>query len=109
MFYLQESWTDASGSMVVYSPINMQSLNMMMNCGDSSFVALRPSGFAILPDGHSNNSDNNDGGGSCLLTVGLQMLQNDNQSAKFTMESVQTVNSLLSCTIQKVKEALGVS
>ncbi|KOM54956.1 hypothetical protein LR48_Vigan10g084800 [Vigna angularis] len=111
VLYLQESWTDASGSMVVYSPINMQSLNMMMmNSGDSSFVSLRPSGFAILPDGHSNNSDNNDGGGgSCLLTVGLQMLQNDNPSAKFTLESVQTINSLLSCTIQKVKEALGVS
>jgi len=102
VLFLQESWNDASGSMVVFSPINMQSLNMMMSCGDSSFVGLRPSGFVVLPD------DNNEGG-SCLLTVGLQMLQNDNHSAKFTIESVQTVNSLLSCTIQKVKETFGVS
>ncbi|TKY45132.1 Homeobox-leucine zipper protein ANTHOCYANINLESS 2 [Spatholobus suberectus] len=109
VLYLQESWTDASGSMVVYSPINMQSLNVVMSCGDSSFVALRPSGFAILPDGYPNNSDGSDGGGGCLLTVGLQMLQNGNQSAKFTVESVETVNNLISCTIQKIKDALGVA
>ncbi|XP_020221720.1 homeobox-leucine zipper protein ROC5 [Cajanus cajan] len=107
--YLQESWTDASGSMVVYSPINMQSLNVVMSCGDSSFVALRPSGFAILPDGHPVNSDGSDGGGSCLLTVGLQMLQNGNQTSKFTVESVETVHNLISCTIQKIKDALGVA
>ncbi|KAG2384846.1 Homeobox-leucine zipper protein [Vigna angularis] len=39
----------------------------------------------------------------------VSILHNDNPSAKFTLESVQTINSLLSCTIQKVKEALGVS
>ncbi|KAL2967404.1 hypothetical protein AAZX31_16G173800 [Glycine max] len=104
VLYLQESWSDASGSMVVYSPINMQALQMVMSCGDSSFVPLRPSGFAILPDGTSNNGDGSDGGGSCLLTVGLQMLPNGNhQSAKFTMESVDAVNNLISFTIQKVK------
>ncbi|KAK7380267.1 hypothetical protein VNO78_32775 [Psophocarpus tetragonolobus] len=107
--FLQESWTDASGSMVVYSPINMQTLNIVMNCGDLSYVALRPSGFAILPDGASNNGDGSEGSGSCLLTVGLQMLQNGNQTTKFTMESVETVNTLLSLTIQKVKDALGVA
>jgi len=110
VLYLQESWSDASGSMVVYSPINMQALQMVMSCGDSSFVPLRPSGFAILPDGTSNNGDGSDGGGSCLLTVGLQMLPNGNhQSAKFTMESVDAVNNLISFTIQKVKDALGVA
>lgn len=122
MLYLQDSWTDSSGSMIVYSPINMQSLNMVMNGGDSSFISLLPSGFSILPDGHSNNncvgtsndgsgnggSDNNDSGG-CLLTAGIQMLLNNLQTSKLTMESVDAVNALITCTIQKVKDALGVA
>ncbi|XP_027186738.1 homeobox-leucine zipper protein HDG1-like isoform X2 [Cicer arietinum] len=122
VLYLQDSWTDSSGSMIVYSPINMQSLNMVMNGGDSSFISLLPSGFSILPDGHSNNncvgtsndgsgnggSDNNDSGG-CLLTAGIQMLLNNLQTSKLTMESVDAVNALITCTIQKVKDALGVA
>jgi homeobox-leucine zipper protein len=108
--------------MVVYSPINMQSLNLVMSGGDSSFVALLPSGFSILPDGYSSNnnvigtssdgssssgSDNDNSG--CLLTVGLQMLLNNHPSSKLTAESVDTVNNHLANTIQKVKDALGVA
>ncbi|MCI03856.1 homeobox-leucine zipper protein ANTHOCYANINLESS 2-like, partial [Trifolium medium] len=55
--YLQDSWTDSSGSMIVYSPIDMQSLSLVMSGGDSSSVALSPSGFSILPDGHSSNNN----------------------------------------------------
>ncbi|MCI59469.1 homeobox-leucine zipper protein ANTHOCYANINLESS 2-like, partial [Trifolium medium] len=64
----------------------MQSLSLVMSGGDSSYVALSPSGFSILPDGHSSNNNivgtssdgssssgsENDNGG-CLLTAGLQM------------------------------------
>ncbi|XP_027359024.1 homeobox-leucine zipper protein ANTHOCYANINLESS 2-like [Abrus precatorius] len=111
VLYLQESWSDTSGSMVVYSPINMQSLNMVMSCEDSSFVTLRPSGFVVLPDGHSNNGDGSGGSdsGGSLLTVGLQMLQNGQHAAKLTVESIETVNNLITCTIQKIKDALGVA
>ncbi|WJX71419.1 hypothetical protein P8452_55415 [Trifolium repens] len=120
--YLQDSWTDSSGSMVVYSPINMQSLNLVMSGGDSSFVSLLPSGFSILPDGYSSNSNiigtssdgsrssgsDNDNSG-CLLTVGLQMLLNNHPSSKLTTESVDIVNNHIATTIQKVKDALGVA
>ncbi|WJX25545.1 hypothetical protein P8452_14574 [Trifolium repens] len=120
--YLQDSWTDSSGSMVVYSPINMQSLNLVMSGRDSSFVALLPSGFSILPDGYSSNnniigtssdrsssSGNDNDNGGCLLTIGLQMLLNNHPSSKLTAESVDTINNHLATTIQKVKDALGVA
>ncbi|WJX71424.1 hypothetical protein P8452_55420 [Trifolium repens] len=107
--YLQDSWTDSSCSMVVYSPISMQSLDMLMDGGDSSFVALLPSGFSILPDGYSNSntgtssddsgSSDNDNNG-CLLTVGFQML--------LTNESFDTIYELMSHTIEKIKDALEV-
>ncbi|KAJ1433761.1 START domain [Sesbania bispinosa] len=72
VLYLQDSWTDVSGSMIVYSPMTMQSLNLVM-------------------------------------AVGLQMLLSNLPTAKLTMESVETVNGLISCTIQKIKDALGVA
>ena len=119
--YLQDSWTDSSGSMVVYSPIDSQSLDILISGGDSSLIPLLPSGFSILPDGHSNvnnivgtSSDgsggNGEGGdnGGCLLTFGLQMLLNNTQTSKLTMESVESVNAQISVTLQRIKDALGV-
>ncbi|WJX66500.1 hypothetical protein P8452_51055 [Trifolium repens] len=108
ILFLQDSWTDSFGSMVVYSPINMQSLNTLMHGGDSSCVALLPSGFSILLDGHSNNntitgssSDGSGIGGNSryFLAVGIQMLLNDLQTSQLTIESVDTINELISCTI----------
>lgn len=121
MLILQETWMDSSCSVVVYAPVDVQSLNVVMSGGDSAYVALLPSGFAILPDGNvgSNNGCNGtlqkgggigDGGGTgSLLTVGFQILVNSLPTAKLTMESVDTVNNLISCTIQKIKAALRVA
>ncbi|KAK2421050.1 homeobox-leucine zipper protein ANTHOCYANINLESS [Trifolium repens] len=107
--------------MVVYSPINMQSLNLVTSGGDSSFVALLPSGFSILPDGYSSNnnigtssdgsssSGNDNDNGGCLLTVGLKMLLNNHPSSKLTTESIDTANNHIATTIQKVKDALEVA
>ncbi|PON50831.1 Octamer-binding transcription factor [Parasponia andersonii] len=124
MLILQETWTDPSGSIVVYAPVDTTAINIVMHGGDSAYVALLPSGFAILPDGSSqssyvaaNNEDGpsvkgeaNDGsgdGGGCLFTVGFQILVNSLPSAKLTVESVETVNNLISCTIDKIKAALN--
>lgn len=122
MLILQETWTDASGSVVVYAPVDAPSINVVMGGGDSTYVALLPSGFSILPDDQSFfggpqicngtviKEDNNgsDGSGGCLLTVGFQILINSQPAAKLTMESVETVNNLISCTIQKIKAALKI-
>ncbi|KAF3526069.1 hypothetical protein F2Q69_00049614 [Brassica cretica] len=44
--------------------------------------------------------------GGSLLTVAFQILVNSLPTAKLTVESVETVNNLISCTIQKIKAAL---
>ncbi|XP_059452016.1 homeobox-leucine zipper protein ANTHOCYANINLESS 2-like isoform X2 [Corylus avellana] len=115
MLILQETWTDASGSLVVYAPVDIPSINVVMAGGDPAYVALLPSGFAILPDERSGNCDGamskagenvTDGGGGCLLTVGFQILLDSQPTAKLTVESVETVNNLITCTIQKIKAAL---
>ncbi|KAM3746444.1 hypothetical protein ACB098_06G202900 [Castanea mollissima] len=127
MLILQETCIDAAGSLVVYAPVDIPAMHVVMNGGDSAYVALLPSGFAIVPDGpgtrgpssnanNSNSNANNGGGGGggpgphrvsgSLLTVAFQILVNSLPTAKLTVESVETVNNLISCTVQKIKAAL---
>ncbi|KAF0933297.1 hypothetical protein E2562_017082 [Oryza meyeriana var. granulata] len=105
MLILQETCTDASGSIVVYAPVDIPAMQLVMNGGDSTYVALLPSGFAILPDGPRIGASGYETGGS-LLTVAFQILVNNQPTAKLTVESVETVNNLISCTIKKIKTAL---
>ncbi|XP_042474431.1 homeobox-leucine zipper protein ROC5-like [Zingiber officinale] len=103
MLILQETCTDASGSLVVYAPVDVPAMHLVMSGGDSSYVTLLPSGFAILPDGNVGKAV-----GGSLLTVAFQILVNSLQpTAKLTVESVETVNNLISCTVQKIKAALN--
>ncbi|KAJ8511792.1 hypothetical protein OPV22_002226 [Ensete ventricosum] len=100
MLILQETCTDASGSLVVYAPVDIPAMHLVMSGGDSAYVSLLPSGFAILPDGGTHRSLGS------LLTVAFQILVNSQPTAKLTVESVETVNNLISCTLQKIKAAL---
>ncbi|CAN1793178.1 Homeobox-leucine zipper protein ANTHOCYANINLESS 2 [Linum perenne] len=115
MLILQETCIDAAGSLVVYAPVDIPAMHVVMNGGDSAYVALLPSGFSIVPDGPGGPTDDNngDGGGGgqraasgSLLTVAFQILVNSLPTAKLTVESVETVNNLISCTVQKIKAAL---
>lgn len=116
MLILQETWNDASGALVVYAPVDIPSMNIVMSGGDSAYVALLPSGFSILPDGSSSLSDQMDADGGlvnheskgCFLTVGFQILVNSLPTAKLNVESVETVNNLIACTIHKIKAALRI-
>jgi homeobox-leucine zipper protein len=86
MLILQETCTDESGAMVVYAPVDLPAMQLVMGGGDSTYVALLPSGFAILPGG----PDLGDTTSGSLLTVAFQIL----------------VNSLIACTVKKIKAAL---
>ncbi|QCE02807.1 homeobox-leucine zipper protein ANTHOCYANINLESS 2-like isoform X2 [Vigna unguiculata] len=119
MLILQETCIDEAGSLVVYAPVDIPAMHVVMNGGDSAYVALLPSGFAIVPDGPGSRGSQNgptavsnggDNGGTrvsgSLLTVAFQILVNSLPTAKLTVESVETVNNLISCTVQKIKAAL---
>ncbi|CAH2070266.1 unnamed protein product [Thlaspi arvense] len=120
MLILQETWNDASGALVVYAPVDVPSMNVVMSGGDSANVALLPSGFSISPDGSSSSSSSwsdeiSTNGGlvnhesrGCLLTVGFQILVTSASTAKLNVESVQTVNNLIACTIHKIRAALHI-
>lgn len=101
MLILQETSIDASGAIVVYAPVDIPAMHSVMNGGDSSYVALLPSGFAILPDGQGVEEET-----GSLLTVAFQILVNSLPTAKLNVESIETVNNLISCTVQKIRAAL---
>ncbi|PWA68801.1 homeobox protein 7 [Artemisia annua] len=109
MLVLQESTTDVTGSLIVYAAVDVQSIQVVMNGGDSSCVTMLPSGFAIVPDcvaesGAAVAKAGSEGGS--LLTVGFQILVNDLPSSKLTMESINTIISLISRTVQGIKEVV---
>ncbi|CAN0902721.1 Homeobox-leucine zipper protein HDG7 [Linum grandiflorum] len=103
MVILQETQHDASGSMVVFAPVDVASLDG----GNNGPVDLLSSGFAVLPDGRDQQNfaratatDKVVEGAGSILTVGFQILP----TGKVNMASaVDTVNDLLSDTIQRIK------
>ncbi|KAE8724581.1 Homeobox-leucine zipper protein MERISTEM L1 [Hibiscus syriacus] len=84
MLILQESCTDATSSFVIYAPVDIVSMNVVLNGGDPDYVALLPSGFAILPGGTSGVTDAISGSGGSLLTVAFQILVDSVPTAKLS-------------------------
>ncbi|KAE8733344.1 Homeobox-leucine zipper protein ROC6 [Hibiscus syriacus] len=105
MLILQETCIDAAGLLVVSAPVDIPAMHVAMNGGDSTYVALLPSGFAIVPDGPPGSRGGPTSMGGSLLSVAFQILVNSLPTAKVTVESVETVNNLISCTVQKIKAA----
>ncbi|XP_023523434.1 homeobox-leucine zipper protein HDG11-like [Cucurbita pepo subsp. pepo] len=114
MLILQESCIDSSGSLVVYCPVDLPAMNLAMSGEDPSNIPLLPSGFAILPDGRqdqgegaSSSSDVHNRSGGSLVTVAFQILVSSLPSGKLNLESVTTVNNLISTTVHQIKTALN--
>jgi homeobox-leucine zipper protein len=95
MLILQECLTDATGSYVIYAPVDVVAMNVVLSGGDPDYVALLPSGFAVLPDSR----------GGSLVTVAFQILMDSAPTAKLSLRSVTTVNSLIAGTIERIKAA----
>lgn len=87
MLILHETSNDAFGSLIVSAAVDMSSMNVVMNGGDSACVTILPSGFAIVPDCFPNSTGPNEmvgkesschgGDGGSLLTIGFQIMVSD--------------------------------
>ncbi|KAJ9135107.1 hypothetical protein P3X46_032326 [Hevea brasiliensis] len=119
---LQESCTDQSGSLVVYTTVNVDSIQLAMSGEDPSCIPLLPLGFVIVPVESTCNSNTVNEGNSiqslqegnctnsgCLLTVGLQVLASTIPSAKLNLSSVNAINNHLRNTVHQITSALSTS
>ncbi|CAN1332506.1 Homeobox-leucine zipper protein HDG7 [Linum perenne] len=88
-------------------------MGLAMSGGDSSFVPILPSGFGIFPDGYNGGGDDggNGGGGEgrCIMTAGFQILVSTVPGLRVRRNSVSTVNNLLTCTIQRIKNTFQIA
>jgi homeobox-leucine zipper protein len=114
MLILQQSSTDASGSLVVYSLVEENVMRGIMGGADSS-IFLLPSGFAILPDGHgkahytavsSSSSAPNNGEGALLTVASLGMLSSS-PSGGPAARSFDDAGEHLCNMIKKIRDAVG--
>ncbi|XP_010417818.1 PREDICTED: homeobox-leucine zipper protein HDG3-like [Camelina sativa] len=100
---IQETFTDPTASFVIYAPVDTASIEGLLNLGtDPDYVALLPSGFAILPDGIGDQPGGN--GGGSLLTVSLQMLVEEVPLGKLSTSSVKSVEKLIRATVMRIKD-----
>ena len=108
MLILQESCTDQTASFVIYAPVDIVAMNVVLNGGDPDYVALLPSGFAVLPDGTAAHGGGmEEAAGGSLLTVAFQILVDSVPTAKLSLGSVATVNNLIACTVERIKASLS--
>ncbi|KAI3857173.1 hypothetical protein MKW98_010587 [Papaver atlanticum] len=111
---LQDCCTNGFESMIVYASVDIPELQSAMTGCDSSKVAILPSGFSILSDGletrplviSSRQEEKTVEGAGSLFTMVFQILANSTPAAKLTMESLETVNTLVACTLQNIKKGL---
>lgn len=116
MLILQESCIDPLGSLVIYAPIDLPAMNIATSGQDPSGIPILPSGFVITGDGRmhsgigaSTSATSGRPSGS-LLTIAFQILVSSVSSSKqLNVESVATVNTLISATVQRIKAALNCS
>lgn len=117
MLVLQECCIDSSGSLVVYCPVDLPAINLAMSGEDTSYIPLLPSGFTVSPDGNpdppaegpssSSKTGRGTAGGGSLVTVVFQIQVSTLPSSKLSIESVDTVNHLVSTTVRQIKAALN--
>ncbi|KAK7331294.1 hypothetical protein VNO77_25516 [Canavalia gladiata] len=111
---LQESFTNSMGSYVVYAPTDFKTMNLVIKGEDSSMLPILPSGFVISPSSDPNaalgvfNNGNVDISEGSLLTVAFQILACSPSGIDLLIPgSVAAVNTLLTSTILKIKDALN--
>ncbi|KAI3777820.1 hypothetical protein L1987_47623 [Smallanthus sonchifolius] len=115
MWMVQDSCTNRYESMVVCARVAATTMQSVMAGRDSSSISILPSGFSILPDGIesrplviTSKADKQSWENGSFLTVGFQILTSDSDSpaSELGMESVESVNTLISSTLHNIKTGL---
>ncbi|CAA7014658.1 unnamed protein product [Microthlaspi erraticum] len=103
---LQESCIDNSGSLIVYSSVDVDSIQHAMNGEDPSSIPILPLGFSVVPV-NAPDRVSVDSPPSCLLTVGIQVLASNVPTAKPNLSTVTTINNHLCTIVNQITSVLS--
>ncbi|MED6191630.1 hypothetical protein PIB30_001909 [Stylosanthes scabra] len=106
IFYIQESYTDTTGSHIVYAPLDEFALSALANGANPNKIMVLPSGFSILPCGFPSDYYGEDGGSGCILTIAFHIIESHNVRLYIPPESVMTMKKIISETVTNIKDAV---
>ncbi|KAK7257533.1 hypothetical protein RIF29_31573 [Crotalaria pallida] len=106
---IQESCTDATGSFIIYTPIDIGVMDYVLNGGDPNSVVTFPSGIAILPDGTTTNGNDigETGPGGSLLTVAFQVLADADPTVELSNGFLAPIINLVSVTVDDIRTSIS--
>lgn len=107
VMYLQESYTDSTGSYVISAPMDSYSISLVLNGGNPDNIAILPSGFAILPDRPTwgSGSSGKESSGS-LVTVAFHIVDGASSEDSIPPESLDTMHHILMETAISIRTAV---
>ncbi|KAL1537910.1 homeobox-leucine zipper protein PROTODERMAL FACTOR 2-like isoform X2 [Salvia divinorum] len=97
--YLQESYNDSVACYTAYAPVDVRTMQHILQGGTADSVAILPSGFVILPDGSADRSS--------ILTVAFQIIDEELTTPQELPESsLITAYKLIRDTVSLIQTAL---
>ncbi|XP_024314342.1 homeobox-leucine zipper protein ROC6-like [Brachypodium distachyon] len=103
---LQEAYTDTSCMLVVYVPVDEQSMkDASMNGGGCASFSTPPSGFAVIPDGLNQQTSPWSSSGA-IVSAMYQILPSSASPQNLTLDTVNNISSLLYHAVNKIKSAV---
>lgn len=105
MTYLQENYTDESGSYMIYTPIDLTTMSELLNGGNPDRVMILPSGFAILPDMPVFGGVKKPVVCGSLVTLSFCMFDEATVGTSVPLGSFQTMHRLLYETAVSIRNA----
>lgn len=85
-----------TGSLIVYATVDNLTVTAMTMGEDTSCAALLPCGIYIVPAGYGEPGS--------MVTLGFQVLIPDATTPNLTMDTLITVNDLVSRTVKGIKD-----
>ncbi|KAG8502727.1 hypothetical protein CXB51_000628 [Gossypium anomalum] len=103
ILYLKESYTDETGSYIVYAPMDIMAMSKILNGGNPKFVSILPSGFSIMPDKAPGQGD---GAVGSILTLAFQSVDRLSNKEYMPPSTLKIIDAILSTTVASIKDAM---
>ncbi|XP_029124947.1 homeobox-leucine zipper protein ROC2 [Cajanus cajan] len=103
IFYLQESYTDSTGSYVIYAPLDEGTLSSLSKGSDPDKVIILPSGFSILPGPLPGKED---GATASFLTVAFHIVDGASTRPFISSQSIKAIYKIITDAVASIKNTV---